>query len=92
MPVLRMRQSEKGEGRYRVDLELDGSGDWHKGQPFDLQFSAQDREDIRWYLEDFLQYPMAPAPVIAARIELRMAEIGADLSAKAAFRVEYCGN
>ena len=34
---------------------------------------------MRWYLEDYLQYPMDPAPAIAARIEERLAEIGAEL-------------
>ena len=41
--------------------------------------SEQDREDLRWYLEDHLQYPLDPAPKIAARIEGRIAEIGRDL-------------
>ena len=50
---------------------------------FEFQFTAQDQEDIRWYLEDFVQYPMEPAPAIAARIEGRMAEIGAELFTKA---------
>ena len=34
---------------------------------------------MRWYLEDYLQYPRDPAPKIAARIEKRMAEIGTEL-------------
>ena len=34
---------------------------------------------MRWYLEDYLQYPQDPAPKIAARIEGRMAEMGAAL-------------
>jgi hypothetical protein len=41
--------------------------------------TEQDREDVRWYLEDFLQYPLDPAPRIARRIEQRMAEIGREL-------------
>ncbi len=40
--------------------------------------SAQDREDVRWYLEDYLQYP-APAPQVAGRVQARLAELGADL-------------
>jgi hypothetical protein len=41
--------------------------------------SGQDREDVRWYLEDYLQYPVAPAPQVAARVEGRLAELGAGL-------------
>jgi len=46
---------------------------------FDFALSAQNREDLRWYLEDYLQYPQDPAPKIAARIENRMAELGTEL-------------
>jgi hypothetical protein len=46
--------------------------------------NLQDQEDIRWYLEDYLQYPLEPAPKIAARIESRMAEPGAELFAVSA--------
>ena len=28
-----------------------------------------DRERVRWYLEDFLEYPVDPAPAIAAGVE-----------------------
>lgn len=31
--------------------------------------TTQDQEDLRWYLEDYLQYSFDPAPAIAARIE-----------------------
>jgi tetratricopeptide (TPR) repeat protein len=43
--------------------------------------TPQDQEDLRWYLEDFLQYPQDPAPAIAARVEGRMAEVGTQLFA-----------
>jgi hypothetical protein len=33
-------------------------------------------EDIRWYLEDYLQYPDEPAPRIAHRVEGRIAQLG----------------
>src|ERR1035438_1178830 len=83
MSLLRLRQSAEGESRYRVVAEFENGGVRRSAESrFELQFTAQDQEDIRWYLEDFLQYPMDPAPVIAARIERRMAEIGADLFTK----------
>jgi hypothetical protein len=48
-------------------------------RPFSFSLSAQDAEDIRWYLEDYLVYPLDPAPKIAERIEQRIREIGKDL-------------
>jgi tetratricopeptide (TPR) repeat protein len=49
--------------------------------PFEFRQTPQQREDIRWYLEDYVRYPHDPAPVIAARIEQHMAEQGALLFA-----------
>jgi tetratricopeptide (TPR) repeat protein len=83
MFLLRLRQASDGNNRYRVTVELDRNGARRSAEPrFDFQLSAQDQEDIRWYLEDFLQYPIDPAPAIAARIERRMTEIGVDLFTK----------
>jgi tetratricopeptide (TPR) repeat protein len=44
-----------------------------------VMLEAQDREDLRWYLEDYLQYPVAPTLEVAARVESRLAELGAGL-------------
>ena len=83
MSLLRLRQSAEGESRYRVVAEFENGGVRRSAESrFELQFTAQDQEDIRWYLEDFLQYPMDPAPAIAARIERRMVEIGVELFTK----------
>ncbi len=49
---------------------------------FTWEMTPQDREDIRWYLEDYLQYPIEPAPTIAARVERRLAELGRELFGK----------
>ena len=73
MPLLRLHQFAEGENRYRASVEFENGGLRRSaGARFEFQLSAQDQEDIRWYLEDFLQYPMDPAPAIAARIEQRM--------------------
>jgi hypothetical protein len=80
MPVLRLRQFAEGENRYRVLLELEEDGRRRSAESrFSFQLGAQDQEDLRWYLEDYLQYPFDPAPAIAARIETRMAELGVEL-------------
>src|ERR1039457_2514536 len=61
MSLLRLRQFAEGEGRYRVVAEFENGGVRRSAESrFELQFTAQDQEDIRWYLEDFLQYPMDP--------------------------------
>jgi tetratricopeptide (TPR) repeat protein len=83
MRLLRLRQFAEGAANYRVTIELDGAGARRSAESrFAFQLTSQDREDIRWYLEDFLQYPMDPAPAIAARIERRMEEIGKELFGK----------
>jgi hypothetical protein len=50
-------------------------------QSFNFHFvvPTQDREDIRWYLEDYLLNAFDPAPAIAARIEQRINQIGVQL-------------
>jgi hypothetical protein len=63
-----------------VDLALEGLGARRTAQArFDLGLTAQDREDLRWYLEDYLQYPVDPAPLIARQIEDRIPALGRDL-------------
>ena len=77
--VLRVSCRPGGAG-FVVELGLEGAG---RGAVAEAEvgfgLSAQDREDVRWYLEDYLQYPVAPAPQIAGRVQARLAELGADL-------------
>ncbi|MFF7892250.1 CHAT domain-containing protein [Streptomyces sp. NPDC007907] len=42
----------------------------------ELEISPQDQEEIRWYLEDYREFPSDPAPVIAARCSVRIHELG----------------
>jgi tetratricopeptide (TPR) repeat protein len=46
---------------------------------FDFEWSRQDEEDLRWYLEDYLIYPADPAPTVAARVVGRIESAGAEL-------------
>ena len=85
MPLLRLTQHiEKKADHYRVEIAFED----HDGSrqtadvTFKYEFTDEDRADLRWYLEDFLQYPMDPAPKIASRIETRMTELGTDLFKK----------
>jgi tetratricopeptide (TPR) repeat protein len=80
MLTLRLTQVAEGTDQHRVELALEGDGPRQTAiSRFKFAVSEQDREDVRWYLEDFLQYPLDPAPKIAARIEERMAELGREL-------------
>ena len=81
MRLLRLTEhAEATPGRYRVEVALEGADPRMAGtSTFDLDITAQDREDLRWYLEDYLLFPLDPAPKIAERIEARMAEIGEEL-------------
>jgi hypothetical protein len=80
MSTLRLTQETISPNQYRARLRLEGDGlPQEAAAEFSFQLSEQDREDVRWYLEDFLQYPMDPAPAIAARIEERLAAIGDEL-------------
>ncbi len=80
MHVLRLRQTAEGEHRYKVLLEVEDGGVRRKDtRSFAFELTPRDQEDLRWYLEDYLQYPLDPAPKIAKRIEERMEQIGNDL-------------
>ncbi len=80
MPTLRLTQETIQENQYRARLRLEGDGPPQEAvAEFTFALSAQDREDLRWYLEDFLQYPKDPAPAIAAHIEQRLADVGDEL-------------
>lgn len=81
MPTLRLIQSTAGPDRYRVQVSLDGDArpPLTATAEFAFSFSDQDREDLRWYLEDYLEHAADPAPKIATRIEQRIAEMGAQL-------------
>ncbi len=84
MLTLRLTQhAESQSDRYRIEIALEGDGPRQTATAsFAFRLTAQDQENLRWYLEDYLQYPHDPAPQIAARVEGRLAEIGVDLFRK----------
>jgi tetratricopeptide (TPR) repeat protein len=80
MGTLRLTQTSPTPGQHRVQLDLDGEGLPRSAvAEFAFALADQDREDLRWYLEDYLKYPVDPAPKIAARVQARMAEVGREL-------------
>jgi CHAT domain-containing protein len=69
-----------GGADHAVDLQLDGAGPARSvSVRFEFELNARDREDVRWYLEDYLQYPVDPAPDIARAVEARITALGEEL-------------
>jgi tetratricopeptide (TPR) repeat protein len=82
--TLRITQSSESTGKYRAELALEGDGIPRQTATaaFEFELADQHREDLRWYLEDYLQYPHDPAPTVAARIEGDIKDVGVDLFKK----------
>ena len=75
MPTLRIKHAAS-----QVEAAWEGDGPRITVvRPFSFSLTAQEAEDIRWYLEDYRIYPVDPAPKIARRIERRMDEVGREL-------------
>ena len=69
MGTLRLSYRAQGS-EHVVELTLEGAGARQTAAAkFRFGLTAQDREDMRWYLEEYLQYPVDPAPLIAGRVE-----------------------
>src|SRR5690349_7528995 len=81
MLTLTLTQSADGINRNNINLRLLDDNQLLKTAvtQLNLNISSRDLEEMRWYLEDFLQHTLDPAPLIAKRIEQRMAEIGVEL-------------
>jgi tetratricopeptide (TPR) repeat protein len=81
MPTLRLTQTTLGQDEYRVEVALVGEEIPRRSASaqFPFTFTDQERERLRWYVEDYLEHPFEPAPTIAARIEQEMQAIGARL-------------
>ena len=82
MQVLRLRQHSDANGQHRVEVELsgvEGQADLSAVSEFPFELTESDQNDLRWYLEDYLQYPYQEGQAIARRIERRIAELGTEL-------------
>ena len=80
MPTLRLRQTFVEPGVHRVDMHLEGGrSSMQAAATVRFSLSDQDEEDLRWYLEDYLNNAVDPGPAVASRIETRMKAWGRDL-------------
>ena len=79
-PTLRLTQTIEREGTFHIAMELTGVGPRiAPSARFRFALSEAERQDIRWYIEEYAEYPFAPHPERAARIEQQMREIGVRL-------------
>jgi hypothetical protein len=64
MLLLRLTQTTVAENRYQIEVALEGDDLPRQtaGSAFEFSLSKEDQEDLHWYLEDYLQYPLDPAP------------------------------
>ena len=81
MFTLRLSQSVATHGVYRVEIAASAPGvaPLTATSEFRFQLRPDDRERQRWYLEDYLEYPLDPAPQIASGVERRLADLGGQL-------------
>jgi tetratricopeptide (TPR) repeat protein len=78
--TLQISQSAIGAGVHRIEARLTGTGAPQLAvSEFPFVVSAEDRERVRWYLEDFLEYPLDPSPQVAEGVEARLAALGREL-------------
>ncbi len=83
MSLLRLTQHIEKEDNYRIEIAFEEDGTRQTPEArFEFKMTDSDRADLRWYLEDYLQYPLDPAPKIAERIEGRIRELGIELFKK----------
>src|SRR5215207_11289115 len=79
-PILRLTQTGSQDNRHTIQLEWLGDGPRQVASAIvDLALTEQDQQDIRWYVEEYAEYPFDPYPARAARVEVRMRELGHEL-------------
>ncbi len=81
MSLLRLTQHIEKEDNYRIEISFeDDDGSRQTAEAlFDFKVTPEDRADLRWYLEDYLQYPLDPAPQIAKQTKEHEENLAADL-------------
>jgi hypothetical protein len=82
--VLRVTDQRPGGGARRVRVRLEGARVVPREavREFGWVAAADDAELVRWYLEDYAEFPADPAPNVARRAEGRLADLGSDLFAQ----------
>jgi len=81
MTTLHIRQDAPKRGRYPIRLTLKRAGEPDLEAEAKIRFALteQEQEDLRWYLEDYLQRTEAVEPVTVRQIEALMKTRGDEL-------------
>ena len=84
MTTLHIRQSAPHEGHYPIRLTLKRPSQPDMEAEANIQFalSEQEQEDLRWYLEDYLQHAEVVEAVNVQQVEALMKERGEELYTK----------
>jgi tetratricopeptide (TPR) repeat protein len=79
-PLLRISDVPFGGGSRRVEVSWqDGAARRAAISAFAYQVDPAEAEKVRWYLEDYAEFPADPAPSLAREAEATLAQIGARL-------------
>src|SRR5947208_10453648 len=84
MTILHIRQDAPKDGHYPVRLTLKRHGQPDQEAEANIEFALtrQEQDDVRWYLEDYLQHADVVEAVAAEQVEARMKARGEELYAK----------
>jgi len=84
MSVLRITDREVAEGHRRVEVLFTPDGGMRRSSEstFEYVTDASDSERIRWYLEEYPEFPAHPAPKLAKSAETQLAVTGEGLFRK----------
>ena len=77
MNLLRFTQDALDDDRYRVEVALEGEGPRCVAKAeFAFRLTRRDQADLRWYLEDYLQWPHDQPPRLPQGAEPRGGQLG----------------
>jgi tetratricopeptide (TPR) repeat protein len=79
--VLRIIDRTSNDGRHQVEVVWQGgsTGPRVAVTSFDYQMGNLEAERIRWYLEEYPEFPSDPGPSLAAQAEAWVRQVGTDL-------------
>ncbi len=84
MHTLQIRQDARQNGRYTIRLSLRRGGKPDQSAEANIEFALteQEQEDLRWYLEDYLQRAATVEPVTVQQVESMLKTRGEELYQK----------
>ncbi len=84
MPTLHIRQDAPRDGKYpiRLALKRDGKPDETAEASIEFALTEQEQEDLRWYLEDYLQRADVVPAATVQQVEAMMQSRGEELYQK----------